>query len=327
MAISNSQYDKIIREYDEARLRHARELSARKAEINAKIPEYKPLEDQISALSMAYARMRISASINPDLESVKKEYHEKLLDIKLKKNRLLEQYGYSKDYLEMEYDCNECKDTGYVDGEKCSCFMKKQVKLVYDFSRMKEFLENNNFSLLSRDYYQGEGLRQFEEAVTTCKNFINNFYSDYRNLLFYGTVGTGKSFLSGCVAKELLDKGCSIIYISAVNLFQTIYNYIYSPAKETYIWFNESLLECDLLIIDDLGTETTNDFIRTHFFEIINERNLKKHSTIISANLTLEDIRSRYSDRVFSRIYENYERLHLSEIKDIRIQKKLEQSV
>ena len=83
MAISNSQYDKIIREYDEARLRHARELSARKAEINSKIPEYKPLEDQVSALSMAYARMRISASINPDFEAVKKEYHEKLLDIKL----------------------------------------------------------------------------------------------------------------------------------------------------------------------------------------------------------------------------------------------------
>ena len=323
MAITNSQYDAIIRQYDQIRQQHAHELDKRKAEIQAKIPEYKELENQVVSLSMEYAMNSIGRSNDANSEA-KSSYHEKLLDIKLKKNRLLESNGYPKDYLEMEYDCINCKDTGFVDGEKCTCFMKKQVETVYNFSMIKELLTTNNFDHLSRDYYEGEGLRLFDNAVTTCKNFVNNFFSDYHNLFFYGTVGTGKSFLSGCVAKELLDKGCSIIYISAINLFQTISNHIYAQSKDTYMWINDSLMNCDLLIIDDLGTETTNDFIRTHLFEIINERNLMKKSTIISTNLNMEEIRTRYSDRVFSRICENYELLHLTGIKDIRIQKKLE---
>ena len=324
MSLSNQQYNIILRKYDAIRQQKAHELDARKQEIADKLPEYTELENESISLSMKYAKEYIKAGISNN-DSFLDEYHKSILDIRIRKNRLLEANGYPKDYLEMQYECPKCMDTGYIGEQKCSCFVKKQVELVYDYSQMKDLLENSNFENLSYEYYNDEGLEKFEKAVTTCKHFIKNFYSDYHNLLFYGTVGTGKSFLSGCVAKELLDKGCSIIYTSAINLFQEISNHIYSHDKEIYINLYESLLGCDLLIIDDLGTENTNDFTRTHLFNIINERMLKRKSIIISTNMTLDEFRSTYTERVFSRVCENYELLHLTGIKDIRIQKKLEQ--
>lgn len=328
MSLSNVQYDVIKRKYDEIRLYNSHLLQKRKDEILRTIPAYKELEDEVISTSMHYSSILMKAKLNnePDNELIK-EYHQKMDNIKDRKSRLLRDNGYEADYLDMKYNCDKCLDTGYVDGEKCSCFIKMQVELLYDYSQMREFLKGNNFSLLSYEYYSGDGLKRFENAVTTCKNFIKNFNSDYHNLMFYGTVGTGKSFLSGCIAKELLDRGCSIVYISSTNLFQTISNHIYSQDKETYIRINESLLGCDLLIIDDLGTEMTNEFVRSHLFELINERNLRHKSMIISTNLSMEELASRYSERVFSRICENFELLHLFGIKDIRIQKKLEQSL
>lgn len=321
MALTNEQYNIIKRKYDEIQLKHQRETDRRKSEIYAKLPEYQDLDREAIEISMERGRNLL---INKTKDS-QEDFHQKIENIKSRKAALLASNGYPSDYLEPLYDCTICNDTGYVDGNKCSCFLKMQIELIYDYSQMKELIKTDNFDNLSREYYTGEALDLFDKAVLTCKNFISNFNSDYHNLLFYGTVGTGKSFLSSCVAKELLEKGCSIIYVSAIQLFQTISNNIFSYDKDAFIQISEALLSCDLLIIDDLGTETTNDFIRSRLFDLVNERMLRHKSIIISTNLSLEDIRSRYSDRVFSRLYSQFELLHLAGVKDIRIQKKLEE--
>lgn len=138
--------------------------------------------------------------------------------------------------------------------------------------------------------------------------FVQNFKQDYHNLFFYGTVGTGKSFLSGCIASELLQTGHSVIYFSASGLFDTLARYAFdSRAKEALSGFYEDLYNCDLLIIDDLGTEMTNTFVASQLFSCLNERHLRKNATIISTNLSLEELRDRYSDRVFSRITSHYD--------------------
>lgn len=196
--------------------------------------------------------------------------------------------------------------------------------MLYDSCTIRELLKANNFTTLSRRFYTGEDLVKFDKAVETCKNFINNFNSDYRNLLFCGTVGTGKTFLSECVAKDLMDKGHSIIYYSASELFRIISAYTYAKDKEPLDSLMNVLYSCDLLIIDDLGTEFVNEFIRNQLFNIMNERRIRQKSIIISTNLTLESIRENYTDRVLSRIYETFEIIKLSTFKDIRLQKKLE---
>lgn len=238
------------------------------------------------------------------------------------KEQLLLSAGLPSDYLSPVYDCPDCKDTGYMNGTKCHCFKQAEITLLYEQSGIQEVLESENFSTLSYEYYEGEDLERFKNTVTTSRNFINNFNSDYHNLFFYGTVGTGKSFLSGCIAKELIEKGHSVIYFSAVGLFETLsrYKFDYKNMDELHKSY-EDLFQCDLLIIDDLGTEYTNSLVTSQLFSLINERHLQKKATLISTNLSLEEFRNRYSDRIFSRITIHYELCKLTG-PDIRIYKK-----
>lgn len=323
MALSNIQYEAIKRVYEQRRLDHTFEQKKRKEEIYEKVPGFRELDAKVISVSMEHARALILSKKNSSGENSLKHLRMELLDLKLQKKKLLTNAGYPYDYLDLEYTCSKCLDTGYIDSEKCSCFKQMEVEYLYDASHLKEFLAANNFSTLSKHYYSEESLEDFEHALKTSRNFINNFNSDYRNLLFHGTVGTGKSFLSGCIAKELLDRGCVVLYFSSISLFQSISAFYYEKGKEVLNNLYNSIYNSDLLIVDDLGTELTNDFTRSQLFNILNERNLRHKSTIISTNLSLEEIRSRYSDRVFSRICESFELCRLSG-RDIRLQKKLE---
>ncbi len=194
---------------------------------------------------------------------------------------------------------------------------------LYEQSNIQDMISRENFSTLSYSYYQGEDLERFTRAVKICKDFVQNFIQDYQNLFFYGTVGTGKSFLSGCVAEQLLSQRHSVIYFSAASLFDTLAKYAFqSKEKEALSGFYQDLYNCELLIIDDLGTEVTNAFVTSQLFSCLNERNLRKHSTIISTNLSLEELRDRYSDRIFSRITSNYTLCKLTG-PDIRLSRKI----
>ena len=132
----------------------------------------------------------------------------------------------------------------------------------------------------------------------------------------------GKSFMSNCIAAELLKKGKTVIYQTAPVLLESVIDFKMNRQKNLDSNFYQSILDCDLLIIDDLGTETTNSFVSSQLFLILNERNLRKKSTIISTNLALDDIKNIYSERIFSRLSSSYTMLRLTG-DDIRIQKKL----
>lgn len=303
MSITNPQYDNIMREYEEKR-RIARLNQEKKIrEISLAIPEYSQISSKISSLSVSYGKLFLSGD-DTALISMK----EKLASLRAQKEQLLKSAGYKPSDLEPSYDCPHCKDTAYIGHEKCYCFKQKIINLLYQQSNMKDFLKDNNFSKLSFDYYQGEDLLRFQKAVSTCKDFLKGFNLDYHNLFFYGTVGTGKSFLSGCIAKELIDSGFSVIYFSSVSLFERLAHTSFSSgSKEDFSDLCDDLYTCDLLIIDDLGTELTNSFSSSQFFSCLNERILRKKSIIISTNLSLQELRDRYSDRIFSRITSNFD--------------------
>ena len=317
MALTNSQYDQIMKTYEEKQYQAHYELEKRKARLLAKIPEYREINSEISRLSIHYAKEMLDGDEHA-LTRMKKE----LQKLRNKKAALLKQAGIPSDFLSPPYSCNECKDTGYIGNEKCFCFRRQIVDLLYEQSNIREFLKENNFSLLSTEYYSGDDLIRFQNAVARCRNFIDTFKIHYHNLFFYGTVGTGKSFLSGCIAKELIDAGHSVIYFSAVALFDRISQaYFNSDTKNISADLFDDLYSCDLLIIDDLGTELTNNFSSSHFFSCLNERFRRKKSIIISTNLSLEELRDRYSDRIFSRITSNFDLCKITGT-DIRMHKK-----
>ena len=194
--------------------------------------------------------------------------------------------------------------------------------MLYEQSGIQKMLEEENFSSLSYDYYQGQDLERFKRNVSIAQNFVKTFNSDYHNLFFYGTVGTGKSFLSGCIAKELIEKEYSVIYFSASGLFNSLSRsmFDYKNISTEFRNLHKDLYDCHLLIIDDLGTEYVNNATTSMLFSLLNERHLSKKATIISTNLFLEDIQKIYSERIFSRIMNQYTICRFSG-PDIRISK------
>lgn len=317
MGLNTSQYDALMREYDRVRLMHKRELDERTQEIYNKIPRIKDINDAISSISVTGAKRMLlenhgtTTEIKKQIESLSNE-----------KASLLHSNGYPADYLSMRYTCNTCKDTGYENGRKCQCLRNSIIEILYQQSNIREVLQKENFDTFSFAHYDNStknsatgltALQNMHEVVKTCRTYIDEFDSVYRNLFLYGATGVGKTFLTNCIAKELIDSSHSVIYISAIRLFEILADTTFKKGYEA----NEatalasSLLECDLLIIDDLGTELVNSFTASALFNCINERHIRQKSVIISTNLSLPELRINYSERVFSRITSNYTLLKL----------------
>ncbi len=316
MSLTNIQYDRIFRQYEEKQRQSRLETQRRRDYIYEHLPRYRELEDETASLSVEQGKKLLTGD-----ETAREILRKSLTRLRNQKKQLLLDAGLPADYLEPVFSCPDCRDTGYIEREKCHCLRQAEISLLYEQSGIEDLLKSNNFSQLSYDYYSGEALALFRHAVETCQSFIEKFNSDYRNLFFYGTVGTGKSFLSGCVAKELMDQGHSVIYFGAASLFNLLSSVSFDARnreerQNTYA----DLYQCDLLIIDDLGTELTNQFTASQLFSLLNERHLGKKSTLISTNFSLAELRDRYSDRIFSRITSNYEVCRLAG-EDIRMYK------
>ncbi|MEG1848467.1 MAG: ATP-binding protein [Lachnospiraceae bacterium] len=318
MSLNNTQYESIMRRYEETQLANRHLLNERIKQVYEKIPAYRDIEDTISSISVSQGKKLLDGD-----EDALLQLKNIIRDLSKQKLALLEKAGFTSNYLDPVYTCPDCQDTGYIDGHKCHCFTQSMISMLYEQSNIQEVIQYENFSTLSEEYYQGNDLLHFKAAVTSCKNFIAQFETEYHNLFFYGTVGTGKSFLSGCIAKELIERGHSIIYFSAVQLFDALAVNTYdSKNREMLYNLYEDLYNCELLIVDDLGTEALKTNVPSQLFACLNERQLRRKATIISTNLSLEELRNRYSDRIFSRITSNYELCKLSG-PDIRMYKKM----
>ena len=302
MSLTNKQYDSILREYDEKQSRSRRIQLQKTAEIYEKIPEYEEVEHSISSVCVAQA-MKLLNDDTHALADLKVKLHQ----LSEKKRSLLLSHGYPENYLEPEYECALCKDTGYIGSKKCICLQQKIISFLYEQSNIKNILSLENFSTLSYDYYQGEDLERFRQTVEACHQFVEQFPQKSSNLFFYGSVGAGKTFLSNCVARELIENGHLVLYFSASGLIDALSaNSFSGKAQESLYSEGQDLYNCDLLVIDDLGTEYTNAYVVSQLFTCINERILRHKSTLISTNLSLEDLRNKYSERIFSRITSNY---------------------
>ena len=293
-------------------------------EISVRIPLFFYIIREIGSASIKKAKQLLSGQADDwDLKTVIQELSEE-------RRRLLTDYGYPADYLELHYDCKKCRDTGFIDGKKCSCFKQAAIELLYEQSKLSDILSRENFDTFDERWYDADdmdeatGKSSLELARIARKqacDFTQHFQDTFNNLFFYGHTGVGKTFLTHCIAREIIEQGHSVIYFSAYDLFdelakRTFHSYDNSPDLPDHVG------ECDLLIIDDLGTELTNTFVQSRLFLLINERLTQKKPTIISTNLEIGAFSEMYSERTFSRIFSNYTMIKLTG-RDIRFQKKL----
>lgn len=319
MPLTNIQYDSMMRSYARLQAENRRELEERLNQIHRQIPELAGLEDSITALQAKKVRL----SIEGDEEALTHS-KEALAHLKERRLELLSAYGYTLEDLEPDYTCPDCRDTGYIGAQKCHCFLQAEIELLYHQSHLKKVLERENFRTFSYSWYEGEDLEIMKRNVMEARLFLEHFDSQFQNLLLLGDVGTGKTFLSNCIAKELLDTCHSVVYLTAFELFELLSKAVFGSnrsgevSQQAYPY----IFDCDLLIIDDLGTELPNSFTVSQLFLCINERILRKKSTLISSNLDMEALRNTYSERTLSRIISCYTIRQLPG-KDIRLKKKL----
>ncbi len=324
MSLSNSQYDEIQRQYDAKQLYSQHVLQERKTRLYRKYPRLQELETLTASASVRHAKQLLEGD-DTALAHLKQE----LGGYRRERQAILASAGIDEHYFEPPYTCPDCKDTGYIGIRRCHCFEQAAIDLVYTQSNIRNILQEENFSHYSYEYYSdtkrnhSTGLTSREtaqKAVQEALAFIKQFDEEFSNLFLYGDTGTGKTFLSNCIAKELLDTGHSVIYFTAFQLFDILEKNKFQKDSQAAVSM-QHIFDCDLLIIDDLGTEMANTFTISQLFLCLNERILRKRSTIISTNLGFDQLHVIYSERIFSRIVSSYTMIKLFG-DDIRLQKR-----
>ena len=328
MTITRTIYENILKEYEDMQLSSAHELDERRVRIEKAVPELKGIEEQITSLYVKRTMQRLGNASDLTDEQLRIEI-DRLNNEKVIR---LAGAGFSAEDLLPHYSCSRCRDTGYTeDGSMCSCFKDKLIDRLYASSHIRDILDKENFNTFSYKYYsddiQIEGQDKTprdiaKEAVTKALAFIRNFASSDQNLFICGGIGVGKTFLTNCIAREIIEAGFSVIYLSSARLFEILADAAFDRQSDSDI-SRQLIYDCDLLIIDDLGTEMVNSFVQTRLFDVINERLLKRKHNIISSNLSVRQLQEIYSERVFSRVVSSYTVIKLF-ADDIRIQKALE---
>lgn len=318
--MSNSYLKDILIEYDKKRILEEQEADNRKTEFYKAHPELQMLDEKLTSLAISTSLSLINKNSKEKLD----ELNNSIDKIKKEKIKILNSLNVSEDYFLPKYECKICKDTGYISTqnnqtEMCSCLKQRLFNLEYNKSNIYN-LKNQNFESFNLNLYSDDiNPEKYKSKISPRKNislikdicfkFIENFDNpNEKNLLFTGNTGLGKTFLSSCIANELIKKGKTVLYQTAPVMLDTIIDYRFNKQNSSPdIYYN--ILHADLLIIDDLGTEAINNIKFTELFNIINTRLLNQNKitkTIISTNLSLQNLFNNYDERIVSRIVGSY---------------------
>lgn len=331
MSLDGKLLAKARERLEEIKAENAAEQERRQARIYAEIPRIKAIDLQLQRLFAQVVGVTLKQHTDP--QAALKEIDEKSMALRAEKAELLVSAGRPADYLEDIYSCRVCHDSGFTRaGQPCSCLMElyrgEQAKELSSLLKLGE----DDFSRFDLSYYgteldprYGVSPREAMELVlSTCRHYAVTFGPGSQNLLLRGGTGLGKTFLSACIAKTVAGQGFSVVYDTAVSAFEAFEVSKFSRDSAEGAAGAEKcgrILACDLMILDDLGTEMTTSFTQSALYTIVNTRLTEGRKTIISTNLTAEEMASRYTGQIVSRIDGEYDTL-LFLGRDIRAQKK-----
>lgn len=293
--------------------------------ITAEIPEIAEIDSQISVMAINFAK---SVRNNEDAEKSVELFRKECEEINKLRKKLLTDNGYPEDYLDESFICTTCNDSGYVDGKVCKCFEEKIIEEIKRESNLPLIMDSQNFETFNINYYSDEGSPSPREIMTAvrdmCVKYSEEFSSNSPNLLFYGGTGLGKTFLSSCIAKRVMDKGYSVFYQSAYKIFSMFDKVKFDDDKDEMVKFHtQNAYDVDLLVIDDLGTEFITTYTAEVLFDLVNTRLNSGKKTIINTNLGPEELEKIYSSRITSRLFGEYIPIEFYG-KDIRILRQTE---
>ena len=280
----------------------------RRAELYDALPRIKNIDETITGLNMKIFSEAISGK--EGFEKRTGPMMKEVAELREARRACLIGAGYSEDYDDVRYECPICSDKGYDEnGKMCDCMRRALVMKGFESSGMAKLISKQNFDNFDLGYYVGNDRAQMEKNLGRVKDFAAGITrGEYRNMLFMGTTGLGKTHLSSAVARTVIEGGCDVVYESAQNIFSDFEHERFfrsygdaSPSR------TEKYFDCDLLIIDDLGTEVSNQFTVSCLYNLMNTRIVSEKSMLISTNVTKEEMLERYSDRILSRLFGEFE--------------------
>ena len=315
--MSNPNLKLLLNEYDKKRLQAELDLEKKLNNFYIKNPDILNINDKINRISIEISKTILLNKNSDKIEKLNLE----LDNLKKEKQELLNKLNVKKDFFIPDYSCKLCNDTGYLIDDNtvmCTCLKQKLLNVQYNKSNISS-LEQENFDNFNIDLFSDEKdekkynsnispKENIEKIKEISLNFIENFEDPQeKNLLFTGNTGLGKTYLTNCIANELLKQGKTVLYQTAPVMLDSILDYRFGKNNE----FNyNDLLNADLLIIDDLGTECSNNMKFSELFNILNTRLLNQNNhitkTIISTNLSLNHLFKTYDERIFSRLVGYY---------------------
>lgn len=311
-------YDKAHSILSQRRAKALAENDIRIQEINSKIPEIKEINDALYNTGKELIRIITEskgADVNRKIEQIKQNN----LGAQQIAKQLLTANGYPEDYLDVRYICPKCSDTGYINGNICTCLNRIFAALNTSKLNEKTTLKLSSFSTFSLDFYQGNDRVDMEKILNFSMKYASEFNLKSESILLFGNTGLGKTHISLAIANTVLRKGYSVIYDTAINILRDIEKEHFSHEKSTEVL--DLVTDADLLILDDLGTEFESKFYNSAIYNIINSRLAKEKATIISTNLDFSALSNRYGGKVASRIITMFTCLEFKG-DDVRLQKK-----
>ncbi len=329
MGYSSNVYKKAADRLLERRQKAEKSAEERRSSVYKKLPRTKELEREIASVGPRLARAVIAGG---DVQENLKKLRDENLALQTELNEILVSNGYTKDVFEPQYHCKKCNDTGYIEENNrtvvCSCL--KQALVACACEELNRYaplslstFDSFNISLYSRTHDSSVGTSPYSQMThiyNYCKSYAENFKPQYESLFMRGSTGLGKTHLSLAIANEVIKKGYGVIYVSAPSLAKYIES-LFRPRDNSDFDLLNMINDCDLLIIDDLGTELTSRFYLSHIYDIFNTRFMLQKPIIINTNLQMSELEKIYSYRIVSRISGGSTKLDFIG-QDIRIFKK-----
>ena len=315
MAYNRENYIKLKKEYEDKNLAAKRAADARTLEVSIAHPDIAEIDRELSMTGIKILGAACSGA--EGLEALKARVSE----LRQKKMRLLSEYGYDAAYCDVKYECCECADTGYVGTAMCKCFKRALILAGYESSGIGALIKKQTFDNFSFEYYADDKktLSTMQANYNTLKSYAENFtLENSRSLLLIGGTGIGKTHLSSAVAKTVIERGYDVLYESAPNIFFELEQTRF--AKDAEGMPGQRYYEAELLIIDDLGTESITQYSVACLYNILNTRINRGLCTIINTNLMPDALYTKYTDRIASRLLGEFSPLHFVG-RDIRMQK------
>lgn len=301
MAYSIKNVDAVYEDFERRRKENAMSRDQRLIEVYGRCNEIRVIDKELShvGLDIFGATMLGKEGFEERIKSLQDKYEL----LQNRRNELLLEMGYDKDYTDLKYDCSLCQDTGYQGAKMCSCLKTALTMKGYESSGIINLLSTQSFESFSFDVYPSECQDIMKKNYKKLHKFAENFDTNKEFFLLVGGTGLGKTHLSTSVAKYLIETGHDVVYEIAQNIFSDFDTDRFRDRFSDSEMLSTKYFDCDLLIIDDLGTEIITNSTVSYLYNIINTRINKKLPIIISTNLGAKEIKSMYHERITSRLF------------------------